>query len=157
MFGWAEKKSSHVFEPNSVQKEPETQSMCFLVKQFTVCVFPSNVNYLLWISVFFMSPRMHEGVSPSGFCTVFKNSQLDQMICSADGSVCHAKVQEKQLYVTLESRYVITYLVQRKFVLRSISSMCASEHIKKLLHLSGMSPVQKPMRSQYLENTRPLE
>lgn len=154
MFGWAEQKSSQAFKTKCVQTYVcglEIRSVSFFVKQFILRLFLWNVNCALWISVYFLCCHgciRAYAITPSCFLSVFlkavhstkQSFTSDAIFYVTSAMTCHAKVQAKWFSVSSVSRYAVAYLLQRKFVLRSISTMCASEHIKQLFGSFGMSP-----------------
>lgn len=151
MFGWAEQKSSLAFRTKCVQTYScglEIQGVSFSVKQFILRLFPWNVNCPFWM-YFLVLARMQESVyhdselSSLFFFLLFfaktvhstkPSSIANAIFCSVSHQPGRAmiQVQAKRFSMSSVSGFAVSYLLQRKFVLRSISTTCASEHIKKV-------------------------
>lgn len=88
------------------------------------------------IFFFFFFAKIVHSTKPS--------STANAIFCSVSHQPWRAmiQVQAKGFSMSSVSRFADSYLLQRKFVLRSISTICASEHIKKLLGAFGMSPLK---------------
>lgn len=139
MFGWAEQRSSQAFRTKCVQthvRRLEIQSVSFFVKQFILRLFLWNVNQPM-LNVFFLcyhGCRSAYTMTPSCLRSFTKqpaqpNSLSLQMPSSVSHQPWRATIKSKQndFRVSSLSRYAVAYLLQRKFVLRSISTICASE------------------------------